>query len=58
MIEAIFALLAMFGDAEGEEPCVAATKLDENTQIIRALDSQELKGFDNLQAHQADEWFV
>ena len=57
MIEAIIAFLACFGTGEAEDPKMASVE-PQQIQIIRAIDSQELKGFENLQSHQAEEWFV
>ncbi len=59
MIESLIAVLAFlgFGIGDGEEPCAMALE-SENLQIIRAIDSNELKGFNSLEAHDADEWFV
>jgi len=30
----------------------------DHQEIIRALDSNELQGFNSLEAHDADKWFV
>ena len=59
MIESLVALLAFigFGMGDGEEPNKTALQFD-NQQIIRAIDSNELKGFNVLETHDAKEWFV
>ncbi len=62
MIESLLALMAFFGFGFGvggdvEEPNNIALHID-NQQIIRAIDSNELKRFNILEAHDANEWFV
>jgi len=60
MIESLVALMAFFGFGIGgdvEDPDKMAFHTD-NQQIIRAIDSNELKGFNTLEAHDADKWFV
>ncbi len=60
MIESLFAILAFFGFAvhgDAEDPYAKAPE-SANPQIIRAIDSNDLKGFDSLEAIEADEWFV
>ena len=59
MIESLIAVLAFlgFGRGDAEEPNKMALE-SANPQIIRAIDSNELKGFKSLEAHDADEWFV
>jgi hypothetical protein len=59
MIESFLALMAFigFGIGDGEEPSKVALQA-EPQQIIRAIDSIELQGLNNLEAHDADEWFV
>jgi len=59
MIEAIVALMAFFGFGIGdaEDPHKVAFQQD-NQEIIRAINNNELKGFNALEAHNADEWFV
>ena len=59
MIESLVALMAFFGFGigEGEDPDRMAFHSD-NKQIIRAIDSNELRGFNALEAHDADKWFV
>ena len=60
MIESLISLLAIFGfdGGEGEDPKYAAQAPEQQIEMIRAIDSLELKGFENLEAHTADEWFV
>ncbi len=59
MIELLVALWAFFGFGIGdaEDPRHVDIQLD-NQQIIKAIDSNELKGFNVLEAHDAKEWFV
>ncbi len=57
MIESLLALMAFFGIGEVEDPNNIALHID-NHQIIRAIDSNELKRFNILEAHDANEWFV
>ena len=59
MFESLITILAFlgFGIGDAEEP-YAAVYESANPQIIRAIDSNELKGFNSLEAHDADEWFV
>ena len=59
MIESILALLALIGFAEGDGDIPKSVQLDNNNhEMIRAIESQELKGFENLEVHNAEEWFV
>ena len=59
MIEAIISLLAVcFGAGEGEDPASYAQTLDNQPEMFRAIDSVELKGFENLEVQEANEWFV
>ena len=60
MIESLISLLAIFGFDGGEtdDPRQAAMAPESKPEMIRAIDSLELKGFENLEAHTADEWFV
>ncbi len=60
MIELLFAILTFFGFEIPEDADDPYTKAPEsaNPQIIRAIDSNDLKGFDSLEAIEADEWFV
>ncbi len=57
MIEVLMALMAFFGIGDGEDPDKLAFYSD-NQQIIRAIDSNELREFNALEAHDADKWFV
>ena len=59
MIESLLALLAFFGFGIGDvdKPNAIALESD-NQQIIRVINSNELKGFNVLEAHDASEWFV
>ena len=59
MIESLVALMAFFGFGVGEveDPDRMAFQSD-NQQIIRAIESNELQGFNSLEAHDADKWFV
>jgi len=59
MIEFFISLLSLvgFGMGDADDP-VASVMDSENQQIIRAIDSLELKGLNTLEAHDADEWFV
>ncbi len=60
MIELLFAILASFGfdvGGDAEDPYTKASE-SANLEIIRAIDSNDLKGFDSLEAIEADEWFV
>ena len=68
MNTSLLALIAFVGYAIGgdaERPFTAAIGGDAERpfspatpQIIRAIDSVELKGLNILEAHNADEWFV
>ena len=60
MIESLISLLAIFGFDTGEsgDPAKHAQAPEQQIEMIRAIDSLELKGFENLEAHTADEWFV
>jgi len=60
MIESLVALMAFFGFAMGpdvEDPSKMTLQSD-TQEIIRAIDSNELQGFNSLEAHDADKWFV
>ncbi|PCJ46600.1 MAG: hypothetical protein COA74_13370 [Gammaproteobacteria bacterium] len=59
MIESFIALMAIFGFGigDGEKPQVKTSDFS-NQQIIRAIDSFELRGLNTLEAHNAEEWFV
>lgn len=57
MIEVFVAVMAMFGIGTGDDPA-KVTMQNDDQQIIRAIDSQELSGYNNLEALNADEWFV
>jgi len=50
-----YILAAMGGDAE--KPYALPVDSD-NQQIIRVINSDELKGFNVLETHDANEWFV
>jgi len=59
MIEAILGLFALLGCGLGDGEVPKGVTLEQAPQqIIRAIDSPELMGFDSLEAHRADEWFV
>ena len=59
MIESILALAAFFGLGVGDNDNPDYVQMENNThEMIRAIDAQELKGFDNLEVHNAEEWFV
>ena len=59
MIESILALFAVFGYGIGETGDPDHVQLENNNhEMIRAIESQELKGFENLEVHNAEEWFV
>ncbi len=60
MIEAIISLLALVGFDNGQsgDPSKYSQLPESKPEMIRAIDSVELKGFDNLEVQQADEWFV
>ena len=60
MIESFISLLALlgFGQADGEDPLHCHISPEYQIEMIRAIDSTELKGFDHLEVQQADEWFV
>ena len=60
MIESFISLLALlgFGIGEGEDPSASIQAPEYQIEMIRAIDSNELKGFDHLEVQQADEWFV
>ena len=59
MIESILALVAFFGYGVGDnDKPDAVTFQPANHEMIRAIESQELKGFENLEVHNAEEWFV
>ena len=60
MIESFISLLALmgFGVGDGGKPGDAHLAPQYQQEMIRAIDSTELKGFDHLEVQQADEWFV
>ena len=59
MIEAILSLFALLGAGVGDADKPKHTYLEPSQQeIIRAIDSDALKGFDHLQSHDANRWFV
>ena len=60
MIETILSILAFigFGVGDGEDPIYGYQNHQPNQEIIRAIDSEALKGFDSLESHKAEEWFV
>ena len=60
MIESLISLLAIFGfdGGETEDPKSAALAPQHQPEMIRAIDSLELQGFENLEVQTADEWFV
>lgn len=60
MIELVISLLAICGFDTGEsgEPAKHAQASGHQPEMIRAIDGLELKGFENLESHTADEWFV
>lgn len=60
MIEFYLTIMAFCGFGMGgdaEEPYIQKVTSN-NQQIIRVIDSVELKGFNNLEAHDAETWFV
>ena len=60
MIESLLAVLAFLGCGvveDGERPLTSVTD-SANQQIIRAIDSTEMTGFNALESHNADQWFV
>ena len=59
MIESIISLLAVcFGLGDGADKVSYYQAPEQDKEMIRVLDGDALKGFDNLEIHQADEWFV
>ena len=60
MIESILALFAVFGCGIGEvgDPDKVSLNDNANHEMFRAIDTQELKGFENLEVQNAEEWFV
>ena len=60
MIESMISLLAIFGfdGGEGDDPAKYAQAPEHQPEMIRAIDSLELQGFENLEVQTADEWFV
>ena len=47
-----------FGIGEGDDPLHGHLDPEYSQEMIRAIDSNELKGFDQLEVQKADEWFV
>ncbi len=60
MIECFISLLAFlgFGTGDGNDPLHGHHAPEYQQEMIRAIDSNELKGFDQLEVQKADEWFV
>lgn len=58
MIEFFITLMAFFGFSEGEGDKPLYTYEKPEQEMIRAIDSDALKGFDRLETHDANEWFV
>ena len=59
MIESLLAILAFLGCGMGDEDKPFTSVTDSaNQQIIRAIDSTEMTGFNALESHNADQWFV
>ena len=59
MIESILALFALFGFGTGQTGDPKHCQLyQSNHEMFRAIETQELKGFENLEVQNAEEWFV
>ena len=58
MIEAILSIFALLGFGQGDNDDPVYGYQEPTQEIIRAIDSEALKGFDSLESHKAEEWFV